>query len=124
MSNTKNVKLLFVCVGNTCRSQMAEAIAKDLGHEAFSAGTHPGEKIAPNAIKVLSEIGLSVENQFPKSTDYIEIHDFDKIISMGCGVNCPNLRISQDWNLEDPYGREIDFYRETRDKIFNYLSDL
>ncbi|MBK64672.1 MAG: low molecular weight phosphatase family protein [Euryarchaeota archaeon] len=124
MANTKNVKLLFVCVGNTCRSQMAEAIAKDLGHEASSAGTHPGKKIATNAIKVLSEIGLSVENQYPKSTDDIENHGFDKIISMGCGVDCPNLGISQDWNLEDPYGREIDFYRETRDKIFNYLSDL
>lgn len=118
------MKVLFVCVGNTCRSQMAEAIAKDLGHEAFSAGTRPGEEIAPNAIKVLSEIGLSVENQFPKSTDDIEIHGFDKIISMGCGVKCPNLKISQDWNLEDPYGREIDFYRETRNKIFDYLSDL
>tara|TARA_Y100000768_G_scaffold386681_1_gene375689 strand:+ start:468 stop:782 length:315 start_codon:yes stop_codon:yes gene_type:complete len=103
---------------------MAEAIAKDLGHEASSAGTHPGGKIAANAIEVLSEIGLSVENQFPKSIDDIETHGFDKIISMGCGVNCPNLRISQDWNLEDPHGQEIDFYRETRDKIFNYLSDL
>ncbi len=118
------MKILFVCVGNTCRSQMAEAIARDLGYEASSAGTHPGEEIAPNAIKVLSEIGLSVKNQFPKSTDDIETDSFDKIISMGCGVNCPNLRISQDWNLEDPHGREIDFYRETRDKIFNYLSDL
>ena len=120
----KNMKILFVCVGNTCRSQMAEAIAKGMGYEAVSAGTHPGEEIAPNAIKVLSEIGLSVENQFPKSTDDIETQGFDKIISMGCGVNCPNLRISQDWNLEDPHGREIGFYRETRDKILNYLSDL
>jgi arsenate reductase len=103
---------------------MAEAIAKRLGHEAFSAGTNPGEEIAPNAIKVLSEMGISVENQFPKSTEDIKNHGFDKIISMGCGVNCPELMISQDWGLEDPRGLGIDFYRETRDKIFNYLSDL
>jgi len=118
------VKVLFVCVGNTCRSQMAEAIAKDMGHHAFSAGTHPGKEIASNAIKVISEIGMTIKDQFPKSIEDIEIDGFDKIISMGCGVNCPNLEISEDWNLEDPYGHEIDFYRKTRDKILNCLSDL
>ena len=65
-----------------------------------------------------------IEQNLDKGLSNFETDSFDKIISMGCGVNCPNLRISQDWNLEDPHGREIDFYRETRDKIFNYLSDL
>ena len=118
------MKLLFVCVGNTCRSQMAEAIAKSLGHEAISAGTNPGKEVALNAIKVISEINIEMKKHYPKSIDDIVIEGFDQIISMGCGVSCPNLRINSDWNLEDPYNQDISHYRETRDKIFNYVSEL
>lgn len=118
------MKLLFVCVGNTCRSQMAEAISRELGHYAASAGTNPGKEIAPNTIKVVSELGISLENQFPKLVDDIETESYDKIISMGCGVSCPDLNISEDWGLDDPHGLDIDFYRKTRDKILKLVSDL
>jgi arsenate reductase len=61
------MRLLFVCVGNTCRSQMAEALARDRGHFAQSAGTHPGTRIAPNAVVVLNELGINTEGHTPKS---------------------------------------------------------
>ena len=118
------MNLLFVCVGNTCRSQMAEALAKNLGFKAQSAGTNPGEKIAENAVKVINELGIEMKNQFPKSIDTIETKGYDVIISMGCGVECPNLQISYDWGLDDPVGHNINFYRNTREKIQSLLEKL
>ena len=118
------MNLLFVCVGNTCRSQMAEALAKNLGFKAQSAGTNPGEKIAENAVKVINELGIEMKNQFPKSIDTIETKGYDVIISMGCGVECPNLPISYDWGLDDQVGHNINFYRNTRDKIQSLLEKL
>ncbi|MBL6882993.1 arsenate reductase ArsC [Euryarchaeota archaeon] len=118
------MKLLFVCVGNTCRSQMAESLAKNMGFEAQSAGTHPGEKIANNAVLVIEELGIDIKNQYPKSIDEINTDSFNKIISMGCGVECPNLPISEDWGLEDPVGNAIDVYRNTRDNIQLLLERL
>jgi len=118
------MKLLFVCVGNTCRSQMAEALAKEMGFKAQSAGTHPGGEIAVNAVKVIKELGIEIDNQFPKSIDMIDTKGYDKIISMGCGVECPNLPITLDWGLDDPVGHDISFYRNTRDKIQSLLEKL
>ena len=118
------MKLLFVCVGNTCRIQMAESLAKNMGFEAQSAGTHPGEKIANNAVLVIEELGIDIKNQYPKSIDEINTDSFNKIISMGCGVECPNLPISEDWGLEDPVGNAIDVYRNTRDNIQLLLERL
>lgn len=83
------MRLLFVCVGNTCRSQMAEALAKHKGHEAQSAGTSPGSAVAPEAIEAIGEKGIGMGGQYPKSVDDIDTRGFDRIISMGCGVECP-----------------------------------
>ena len=118
------MKLLFVCVGNTCRSQMAEALAKNMGFQAQSAGTHPGEKVAKNAKLVIKELGIEMDKQYSKSIDEIDTQSFDKIISMGCGVECPNLPIFADWNLDDPVGEQIEFYRNTREKIQLLLEEL
>ena len=118
------MKLLFVCVGNTCRSQMAEALAKDMGFKVQSAGTHPGKNIAANAILVIEELGIEINNQYPKYIDHIHTESFDKIISMGCGVRCPNLVISEDWGLDDPIGKSLHFYRKTREKIQSLLQKL
>lgn len=118
------MKLLFVCVGNTCRSQIAEALAKNMGFQAQSAGTHPGEKIAPNALIAIKELGIEIENQYSKSITQINTESFDKIISMGCGVKCPNLPIWADWGLSDPVGKPIQDYRNTRDKIQILLENL
>jgi len=118
------MRLLFVCVGNTCRSQMAEALARHMGHEAASAGTHPGVTVASNSIAVLQEIGVSTEGLSPKSVDYVETEGWDMIISMGCGVHCPMLPIAEDWGLDDPVGGTIDVYRSTRDTIVDNLQRL
>ncbi len=111
------MRVLFVCVGNTCRSQMAEGWAQHLGLEAASAGTHPGSKVAENAIVVMSELGIDISHQIPNHIDEIDHNQFDKVFSMGCGVSCPNIPLDDDWELEDPVGRSIDVYRSTRDAI-------
>jgi arsenate reductase len=103
---------------------MAEALARNIGLEAESAGTNPGKKIANNAIIVIKELGINMENQYPKSVDNIDSQLFDKIISMGCGVECPDLPIFADWGLDDPVGSTIDFYRNTRDKIQLLLEEF
>mgnify|MGYP003308394350 CR=1 FL=1 len=118
------MRILFVCVGNTCRSQMAQAAAKHMGHEAESAGTHPGGAIAANAIKVTSDLGIGMEGQYPKSVDEIDTAGFDRIISMGCGVSCPNVTLNDDWELTDPFGNDIIKYRQTRDEIERRVREL
>ena len=105
---------------------MAEAIARDLGHTASSAGTHPPEDrgVAPNALIVLEEDSIETRGLHPKSVDLVDPENFDKIISMGCGVSCPALPIDEDWGLEDPYGREIEAYRKTRDEIIARVNGI
>tara|TARA_A100001037_G_scaffold127533_1_gene115477 strand:+ start:496 stop:813 length:318 start_codon:yes stop_codon:yes gene_type:complete len=96
---------------------MAEGWAKHLGLEAASAGTHPAAKVAPHSITVMSEIGIDISHQTPSLIDDFDVVNFDRIISMGCGVSCPTIRIDEDWELEDPVGESIDVYRATRDDI-------
>jgi arsenate reductase len=103
---------------------MAEALARNMGLQTESAGTSPGKKIAKNALTVIKELEIDMKNQYPKSIEQIDTESFDKIISMGCGVECPNLPIFADWGLEDPVGKTIDFYRNTRDKIQLLLKEL
>ena len=118
----KAERLLFVCVGNSCRSQMAEGIARSLGHEAASAGTHPATTVSPIAVLVCAEIGIDISNQQPKSVDNFSADDWDAVISMGCGVSCPAMRIDEDWELDDPHGQSIEVFRETRDAIRDRIS--
>ena len=105
------MRLLFVCVGNSCRSQMAEGIARSLGHDAASAGTHPASQVSANALKVLKSKGISTEGLYPKLVDDIDWESYDMVISMGCGVSCPMIRIDQDWELEDPVGQSSKYSR-------------
>jgi arsenate reductase len=111
------MRVLFVCVGNTCRSQMAEGWARQLGIEAASAGTHPGSTVAANAITVMAEKGIDISEQTPSQVKDFDHTVFDKVFSMGCGVQCPNIPLNGDWQLDDPVGQSIDVYRKTRDSI-------
>ena len=112
------MRVLFVCVGNTCRSQMAEGWAKYLGLEAESAGTSAHEAVvAPNAVAVMAEKGIDIGEQYPKTIDEVDIDSFDIIFSMGCGVSCPNVTLNGDWKISDPWGDDVEKYRETRDEI-------
>ncbi|NHJ84084.1 MAG: arsenate reductase ArsC [Asgard group archaeon] len=124
-------QVYFICIGNSGRSQIAEGFAKHYGSEyllAQSAGTKPADKISTNAILVMEEIGIDISNQFPKQIDLDYAQNCDLAIIMGCGAEkmCPVWLISksENWDLEDPHGQNIEFYREIRDEIKNRVLDL
>lgn len=119
--------VLYVCVHNAGRSQMAEAFTNALAKEKHlevrgeSAGTVAGAKINPVAQEVMLELGISMEAQHPKPLTQPLADSADKIITMGCGVDaqaCPaRILISEDWGLDDPAGQGIEKVREIRDQI-------
>lgn len=114
-------KIAFVCVHNSCRSQMAEAFGRVLGlnvFESYSAGTEQREFINGDAVRVMKEIGIDMELvQKPKLL--VDIPAVDIVITMGCNVNCPTLPCSyrEDWGLEDPSGKSDEEFIITRDRI-------
>lgn len=112
-------RLLFVCVGNSCRSQMAEAIARHHGFEAASAGTQPASGVARNAIAVLQDRGIDTTGLTPKLIDLDAMGQYDRTITMGCGVaeSCPTLHTDEDWGLDDPVGQPIEAFQDTFDAI-------
>ena len=118
------MRILFVCVGNSCRSQMAEGIARSMGHLANSAGTHPAGSIATNAVVVLNNRGISTDGMVPKNVNTFSAADYDMVISMGCGVHCPSIPLDQDWELEDPVGQALSVYESTADEIERRLKEL
>lgn len=121
-------KVAFVCVHNSCRSQMAEAFGKVLGlnvFESYSAGTEQREMINQDAVRIMKEIGMDMElTQRPKLLE--EIPEVDIVITMGCNVNCPHLPCShrEDWGLDDPSGKSDEVFRETRDMIKAKVEEL
>ena len=118
------MKVFFVCVGNSCRSQMAEGLARAMGLEAASAGTHPAQAVAEHAITLLESRGISTEGMHPQSIDEFDSNEFDMIVSMGCGVHCPALKIDEDWGLEDPVGKPYEAYEKTAEEIQRRLEQL
>ena len=111
------MRLLFVCVVNSCRSQMAEGIASHLGHESASAGTHPAHQVSAHALTILSSKGIDTSMLKPKSIDLFNANDFDLVISMGCGVSCPTMNIDQDWGLDYPVGQSLSVFEQTAQEI-------
>ena len=116
--------VLFVCVGNAGRSQMAEAIFNKLkpnGFQAISAGTRPASEVNPLVIRALSEIGIDASKNRPKPISPQMIANAEKIITMGCEAAefCPArfLPKVEDWKIEDPVGKSLDGIRSIRDAI-------
>ena len=120
------MRVLFVCVGNTCRSQMAEGWARHLGLDAASAGTSagPGSSVAENAVAVMAEKGIDISHQQPSLVNDVDHTTFDKVFSMGCGVSCPDIPLDGDWDLDDPVGKSLDADRTTRDAIEAHVRTL
>lgn len=118
----------FICVHNSCRSQMAEGWAERLGSdvlEVYSAGTKEYPEVKPLAIKVMEEVGVDMSDYRPKLlTDIPE--EVDILITMGCNAVCPFVpnSHSEDWGLDDPSGGPIEDYRVTRDLIKKKVEDL
>ena len=124
--------LLFACIGNSCRSQMAEGFAKHLSEEKISvqsAGTKPEKKITPFAVQVMKEIGIDISHQEPKLITVEMLRVSTHFVSMGCGVQeaCPvsiGVPNVEDWDIEDPWGKDIQFFRKTRDIIKEKVENL
>lgn len=121
-------KVAFVCVHNSCRSQMAEGWLKHLGgddFEVYSAGTEEYPEVKPLAKEVMEEAGVDMSGHYPKLMDAVP-DQVDYLITMGCNVVCPFVpnRFMEDWGLDDPSGGPIEDYRETRDIIREKVEDL
>lgn len=121
-------KIAFVCVHNSCRSQMAEGWAKQLGShifEAYSAGTEDYPEVKPLVVQVMEEAGVDMSKHYPKLLSDIPAK-LDILITMGCNVECPFVPCSyrEDWGLTDPSGGPIEGFRETRDIIKQKVEDL
>jgi protein-tyrosine-phosphatase len=115
-------KLLFVCVENSNRSQMAEAFARIHGGDkvdASSAGSRPSGKINPKAIAAMKELGYDLSTHQSKSLDEIPGVTFDAVITMGCGDACPWVpaKLREDWDLPDPKNMDEEEFREIRNDI-------
>jgi arsenate reductase (thioredoxin) len=113
------MRVLFVCVENSGRSQMAEAFARALGIEASSAGSKPSGEINPRTTQVMAEKGISLVGQRSKSLDEIPQGEWDYVVTMGCGDACPWVpaRRREDWDLPDPKTLDDAGFRAVRDQI-------
>ena len=124
-------RVLFVCVENAGRSQMAEAFGRAYGIEAASAGTVPAEKVNPTVVQVMRERGLSIPGK-PKVLTNEMIDSADLVVTMGCSVQeiCPRPMVERmekklvDWGIEDPKGKPIEEVRKIASEIENQVVDL
>ena len=122
-------KVLFVCVENSCRSQMAEGFARTLGTgiiEPWSAGSNPSGKINETAVGMMRERGIDITRQGSKGLSDLPNMTWDYLITMGCGDACPFVpaKTRLDWNLPDPKNLPLDKFREVRDQIERQVQEL
>ena len=129
MTEPKNI--LFVCVENAGRSQMAEAFFKKYAKNQFhviSAGTSPSSHLNPVVVSVMNELGIDLKNQKPQLLSSSMIKNSNKTVNMGCmdKESCPSLFVKDldDWSIEDPKGKSIDDVRKIRDQIKNDILNL
>ena len=122
-------KVAFICVHNSCRSQIAEALGKKLASrvfESYSAGTQTKPRINPDAVRLMKQVhGIDME-QTQHSKLLSDIPAVDVVITMGCNVQCPNLPCThrEDWGLEDPTGKDDAAFLETIRRIEEKVLDL
>jgi arsenate reductase len=121
--------VLFVCVHNAGRSQMAAGWLRHLAGDTVeirSAGSEPGDQINPVAVRAMREVGIDITGQKPKLLDDTTAADADVIVTMGCGDACPYFpgKRYEDWKLDDPAGQDIDTVRRIRDDIRDRVAKL
>ncbi|OGF24643.1 MAG: protein tyrosine phosphatase [Candidatus Eisenbacteria bacterium RBG_19FT_COMBO_70_11] len=125
----QRANLLFVCIENSNRSQMAEGFARRLGRDrvtAFSAGSRPSGQINPRAVEFMKEKGIDLTVQLSKGLDDLPKVRWDYIVTMGCGDACPTLPAKHrlDWELPDPKHLDDAGFRAVRDRIEALVTDL
>lgn len=127
--NEKKPSVLFVCVHNAGRSQMAAGWLQHLGGarvEVRSAGSAPGDAVNPAAVQAMAEVGVDISGGIPKVLTTEAVEASDVVITMGCGDTCPIYPGTryEDWELEDPAGQGVEAVRPIRDEIRRRVVDL
>ncbi|WFE49459.1 arsenate reductase ArsC [Micromonospora sp. WMMD1155] len=121
--------VLFVCVHNAGRSQMAAGWLRHLGGDAVevrSAGSAPADTVNPAAVQAMREVGIDITDQTPKLLEYATAESSDVIVTMGCGDACPVFpgKRYEDWKLDDPAGKDVESVRPIRDDIRTRVEKL
>jgi arsenate reductase len=122
-------RVLFVCLHNAGRSQMSRALferAANGRHQAESAGTTPAERVHPEVVTAMEELGLDVSGERPRRLTQEMTERADVVVTMGCGDECPYIPGKRylDWDLPDPKGRPLEEVREVRDEIERRVGEL
>lgn len=125
----KDPSLLFVCIQNAGRSQMAAALADSLSDgrvRAASAGSAPADRVHPAVVAVMLEKGIDLSSAQPRSLTEVDLEDVDVVVTMGCGDACPVLPGKRyiDWDLPDPADKPLDEVRAIRDEIARHVEEL
>ncbi|WP_104138192.1 arsenate reductase ArsC [Arthrobacter sp. ZGTC131] len=128
-ATARKPSVLFVCVHNAGRSQMAAAFLTSLAGgriEVRSAGSQPADKVNPAAVEAMAELGIDMSREIPKILTTEAVKESDVVITMGCGDECPYFpgKRYEDWVLEDPAGQGIDSVRPIRDEIRTRIEGL
>ncbi|MEV7121265.1 arsenate reductase ArsC [Kitasatospora griseola] len=129
MTTSPEASVLFVCVHNAGRSQMAAGFLQHLAGdrvEVRSAGSMPGDQVNPAAVAAMAEVGVDISDQKPKILTTEAVQASDYVITMGCGDACPYFPGKKylDWKLEDPAGQGVEAVRPIRDEIRTLIENL
>jgi arsenate reductase len=126
----RRYKVAFICIKNSCRSQMAEAFARELASdviEPYSGGTEPSARLDPGAVDAMREVGIDISGARPKLLPKETLYSLDLVVHMGCGseqcLAVPGVP-SEEWGIEDPAAKGPEKYREIRELIRTKVLDL
>ncbi len=129
MSEPRIPGVLFLCVHNAGRSQMAAGFTRSLGTSnvrVFSGGSEPASKVNPSAVEAMHEVGIDIADYVPQKWSMEMLHEVDVVVTMGCGDTCPYIPGKRyvDWPLDDPAGQGVDAVRPIRDQIKTLVESL
>lgn len=129
MSESRIPGVLFLCVHNAGRSQMAAGFTRSLGTSnvrVFSGGSEPASKVNPSAVEAMHEVGIDIVDYVPQKWSMEMLHEVDVVVTMGCGDTCPYIPGKRyvDWPLDDPAGQGVDAVRPIRDQIKTLVESL
>ncbi|TDS87677.1 arsenate reductase ArsC [Nesterenkonia aurantiaca] len=127
--STYKPTVLFVCVHNAGRSQMAAGFLRELAGDTvqvYSGGTQPADSVNPVAVEAMAEVGIDISKNIPDKLSPVTVQDSDVVITMGCGDDCPFYpgKRYEDWQLDDPAGQGIETVRVIRDDIRTRVQEL